>query len=389
MTTVIVGGGPAGHRLAQRLVSQGESVTVFCAEPFAPYNRVLLSNYLAGQSSRQDLSLELGWVDWKVGCAVTAINAAAQTVTAAGQTYAYDRLVLATGAATARQSLPGDGLSGIGAFRDLSDADSLLACVPGQKAVVLGGGLLGLEAAVGLAARGVQTTVVHRNSHVLNRQLGPRAGDWLKDELTRRGIEFRLGETVAGFDGGAALESVLLDSGECLPADRFIWAAGIQPRVRLAQLAGLETARGVVCTPDMQTSDPNIYALGECAEVLGQTVGLVAPIWEQVEVLAANLAGSGATWEPSEIGTRLKISGIDLFSKGALEPQKGQALLEWVDEPNRAVRRLILSNDRIVGIQLYGRVEDADWYESLMDAETSVAAFRDQLIFGRSFAAIA
>lgn len=394
---VVVGNGMAGHRLLAELAARGLShgVRVFGAEPVAAYNRILLSSVLSSDRALGDISL--AGPDWyaangialATGDAVVAIDRDARTVTsAAGKVVDYDTLVLATGSRPIRLPLPGIDLPGVVAFRDLADLERMRALVPGAKAVVIGGGLLGLEAAAGLAKRGIAVSVVHLMPDLMERQLDGDAASLLAAELAARGIALFLGaqtQAIVAANGRAA--GVRLADGRVLGADLVVQAVGVAPETALARAAGLDCARGVKIDDTLATSDPHIVALGECAEHRGLTFGLVAPIWEQARVLADRLAGRPAVYTGSPQATNLKVSGIDLFSAGTVRETAGAEALVLDDRAAGVYRKLVLRDGRLEGALLYGDIEDASWYASLIGDRTDVSHWRDALMFGSAYVA--
>jgi nitrite reductase (NADH) large subunit len=278
-------------------------------------------------------------------------------------------------------------LRGVTTFRDIADVNAMLqSSAPGRHAVVIGGGLLGLEAAAGLQVRGMDVTVVHLAPSLMERQLDSAGGGLLKAELERRGIKVLVSANTTVIEGIDHAEAVVLADGTRLPADLVVMAVGIRPNVSLAKTAGLAISRGVLVDDKMRTSDPEIYAVGECVQHRGQCYGLVAPLFEMAKVIAGQLAGSVAdAYEGSVVSTRLKVTGIDVFSAGDFAPGEDREEIVFRDATRGIYKRVVLENNRIKGAVLYGDAKDGPWYFQLLKDGTDVAAIRDALIFGQAF----
>ncbi|PRD37508.1 UNVERIFIED_CONTAM: nasD [Trichonephila clavipes] len=395
---VVVGNGMAGMRTVEELLKHGRDrydITVFGAEPHGNYNRILLSPLLAGEKSLDDIMLNTR--EWYVangitlhaGDAVVAVDRRRGVVRAAsGLEVGYDRLLLATGSRPFVIPVPGADLPGVIAFRDIQDVERMLAAARDhRRAVVIGGGLLGLEAANGLRRQGMDVTVVHVSGSLMDRQLDKPAAELLKQALERHGLRIRLEAHTAEIFGDERVAGLRFKDGSCLEADLVVMAAGVRPNIELAQAAGLYCERAIVVDDTLQTlSDPRIYAVGECVQHRKATFGLVAPIWEQARVCATHLAGFGhGRYVQEATSTRLKVTGIDLFSAGDLVGGDGSEDLVFRDPRRGAYKRLVLSGDRIRGIVLYGDVADGPWYFELMQRGADVSAFRSRLVFGRRF----
>jgi nitrite reductase (NADH) large subunit len=354
----------------------------------------MLSPVLAGEKQFADIVInDEAWyrdhgITLHAGRAVTAVDARAKTVTAEGGLITpYDRLLLATGSDPIRLPLPGAGLEGVVTFRDLDDVEKMVAAAerPGAKAVVIGGGLLGLEAAYGLARRGMGATVVHLMTVLMERQLDEAAGYLLTEALRDRGVDTVLGansEEILGVDG--KVSGLKLKDGRVLPCDLLVMAVGIRPHTALAREAGLTVNRGVVVDDQMRTSDPSIFAIGECAEHRGVAYGLVAPIWDMCRTLADVLTDSEAAYEGSLLSTRLKVSGVDVFSAGKFGGGEGCEDIVFRDAARGVYKRLVIEDGRIAGAVLFGDAADGGWYFDLMKAGAAVADIRETLIFGRA-----
>jgi len=396
---VVVGNGMAAMRTVEALLARAPTrydIIVIGAEPHPNYNRILLSSVLAGEKTVDEIVINSGewYADHDImlltGEPVTAIDPAAATVTVADRTVIrYDKLLLATGSKPLAPTIPGLGLSGVRAFRDIGDVDAMVAASRNhRRAVVIGGGLLGLEAAWGLKRRGMAVAVVHLMPTLMERQLDTTAGELLQRDLDARGIAFFTDGQTEEILGTDRAEGVLLADGRQIPADLVVLAIGIRPSIDLARAAGLDVNRGLLVGDDMRTSDPHIYAVGECIEHNGQVFGLLAPIWEQAKVCGARLAGDEeAVYVPPPVFTSLKITGIDVFSAGAIvAADEADEEITLHDTRRGVYKKLILRDDRIVGSVLYGSVADGPWYVELMREKVDVSAFRDQLVFGRVFA---
>ena len=396
---VVVGNGMAGMRTVEELLALAPArfeITVFGAEPHPNYNRIMLSSVLAGEKAVDDIVINpRAWyadngVTLHTGDPVLAIDPAAKTVTAAsGLVVPYDRLLLSTGSKLLMPPLPGLDLPGVVAFRDIADVEKMLAAAEaGQRAVVIGGGLLGLEAAWGLRRRGMPVAVVHLMPTLMERQLDVEAGHLLQKDLTERGLHFFTGAQSEEIMGSDRAEGLKLADGREVPADLVVVAIGIRPNVDLAKAAGLEVNRGIVVGDDMRSSDPSIYGVGECVEHRGQVFGLVAPLWEQAKVCASRLAGRDeAHYETPPLSTRLKITGIDVFSAGQLTAvDEGDEELVYRDSARGIYKKLVLREDKVVGAVMYGDVADGAWYFQLMREKADIAALRDRMIFGQAYA---
>jgi len=395
---VIVGNGMAPGRALDHLLALApgrHAITIFNAEPRVNYDRIQLSPLLAGEKRFADIVIHDE--DWYARHAITlhrgervvAIDRAARTVTGANGTVApYDTLILATGSSPVILPVPGHALPGVLTYRDLDDVEAMLAAArPGARAVVIGGGLLGLEAAAGLAARGMAVTVLHLMPHLMERQLDPAAGALLKAAVEARGIQVRCGADTAAITGVARVTGVRLSDGSQYPADIVVMAAGIRPNVALARAAGLVVNRGIVAGPDLRTSDPDICALGECAECAGQIFGLVAPLYDMAQVLARRLAGEArAVFSPTATATRLKVSGVDLYSAGDFAEGNDRQEIVLHDRARSVYKRLVLKGDRLIGAVLFGDTADGPWFFDRIRSGAAIAAGRDTLIFGRDFA---
>jgi nitrite reductase (NADH) large subunit len=300
---------------------------------------------------------------------------------------AYDKLVIATGSSPFIIPVPGKDLPGVVSYRDLDDVEKMLAATETKKhAVVIGGGLLGLEAAAGLNRQGMTVSVVHLMPTLMERQLDPAAGGLLAEALTARGMEIITGANTKAVLGDTHVTGVELADGRVLPADLVVMAVGIRPNAVLAKDAGLSVNRGIVTDASMQTSDPAIFALGECAEVEGQVFGLVAPLYDMAEVLAARFAGdTSASFKAVATATRLKVTGINLYSVGDFASGDDREEIVLRDAGAGIYKRVVLKDRKIIGTVLYGETGDGPWFFDLLQQGADTDPLRDLLIFGQNF----
>ncbi|HEX5775559.1 MAG TPA: nitrite reductase large subunit NirB [Caulobacteraceae bacterium] len=393
---VVIGNGMAGCRAIEEVLKRDPDryeIAVFGAEPRVNYNRIMLSPVLAGEKTYDDIVInDVAWyadngVTLHLGRAVDAIDPAAKVVRAeGGLEVAYDRLILACGSDPIRLPLPGAELKGVVTFRDLDDVDAMVAAADrGGTAIVIGGGLLGLEAAYGLARRGMKATVIHLMDVLMERQLDSAAGFLLQQALAERGVEVILSadsEEIIGENGHVA--GLRLKDGRVIDGDLLVMAVGIRPNAALARTAGLAVSRGVVVDDRMQTSDPAIFAIGECAEHRGIAYGLVAPIWDMCRTLADVLTGEEAAYEGSLLSTRLKVSGVDVFSAGEFCGGDGCEDIVFRDAGRGVYKRLVVRGGKLVGAVMFGDAADGAWYFDLMRREAEVTDIRDTLVFGQA-----
>lgn len=403
MQLVMVGNGMAGVRTLEELLKIAPDlyeITIFGAEPHPNYNRILLSPVLAGEQTLEQIVLnDWAWyaehgITLHAGCTVTEVNRARRTVQAVrgtGETISvpYDRLILATGSNPFLLPIPGKDLDGVLAYRDIADTQAMIdAAAQYRHAVVIGGGLLGLEAANGLMKRGMQVTVVHAGEWLLDRQLDPTAGQMLQKALQERGMAFLMQAQTEALLGNAAgrVQAVRFKDGSEIPADLVVMAVGIRPNTALAESMRLHVDRGIVVGDTMQTTtDPRIYAVGECAAHRGIAYGLVAPLFEQGRVAANHLAEFGiGRYLGSQTSTKLKVTGIDLFSAGDFMGGAGTEEIVMSDPGAGQYKKLVLKDDKLVGACLYGNTVDGSWYFQLLREGRSVAELRSSLMLGQS-----
>jgi nitrite reductase (NADH) large subunit len=394
---VVVGNGMAAARLVDELakVALGRyAIAVIGDEPRLAYNRVLLSSVLAGETASHDIELKpASWwrdrgVTLKYGCVATEIDVGRRELKIANEeSISFSRLVLATGSAPLRLNVPGANLAGVHTFRDSRDVDLLLTLAAQKKrVVVVGGGLLGLEAAYGLAKAGAPVTLIHLMDRLMERQLDAPAADLLKSLVERKGIKIMLGANTARIHGETRVEGVELADGRRIEAEAVIFAAGIRPNVALAKDAGVPVNRGVLVDDHLQTGAPDIFALGECAEHRGICYGLVEPAYEQARILAQHLAGAPAAYGGSVVATNLKVSGVGVFSAGDFMGSEGSEALVLSDVRHGTYKKLVIANGRLTGAVLVGDTADALWYLELIRTQKPIAGIRTDMMFGRSLA---
>ena len=392
---VLVGNGMAGVRTLEELLKldpERYEITVFGAEPYPNYNRIMLSPVLAGDKTIDDIILnDRDWyedngITLHTSDAVTRIDRVRQKViTENGEEVAYDRLLLATGSNPFIIPVPGHDKEGVIGFRDIADVDSMLeAAKKYDKAVVIGGGLLGLEAANGLMKNGMDVTVVHLMDILMERQLDRPAAELLKKSLEERGMKFLMETQTSEILGEDRVQGLKFADGSEIDADLVVMAVGIRPNIELAQEAGIHCERGVVVNDTMQTYDPKIYAVGECVQHRGVTYGLVAPLFEQAKVAANHLAHFGiARYEGSVTSTKLKVTGIDLFSAGEFNEQEGDETLVLQDPGAGIYKKLVVRDNRIKGAVMYGDTMDGTWYFQMLRDGTDISAMRSTILFGQ------
>jgi nitrite reductase (NADH) large subunit len=394
---VVVGNGMAGCRAVQEILKRDPGryeIAIFGAEPRVNYDRIMLSPVLAGEKTFEQIVInDAAWyadngITLHAGRAVTGIDPQSRMVSAeGGLAVPYDRLILATGSDPVRLPLPGADLDGVVTFRDLDDVEAMAAAAekPGARAVVIGGGLLGLEAAYGLARRGMHATVVHLMDVLMERQLDESAGHLLVEALKERKVETVLGaqsEEILGSDG--RVSGLKLKDGRILPCDILVMAVGIRPNTALAKAAGLNVERGVMVDDAMRTSDPAISAVGECVQHRGVCYGLVAPIWEMCRALAEDMTDGDGLYEGSLLSTRLKVSGVDVFSAGKFGGGEGCEDIVFRDAGRGVYKRVVLEGGKVAGAVLFGDAVDGGWYFELMKSGRDVADIRETLIFGQA-----
>ena len=380
---VIIGAGMASGRMLEELFDIDRDtydVTLFGAEPHGNYNRIMLSPVLAGDKTFEEIvTHDADWyrehgVSCRFGESVVKIDRKQKKVVSESGTTHYDKLVIATGSASFMIPVSGNDLLGVIGFRDLDDVNKMLAASekPSGKVVIIGGGLLGLEAAAALNAQGMSVTVLHLMGHLMERQLDPAAGYLLQKELERRGINVVCKAHTKAILGHEHVDAVLMEDGTIYDADIVVMAAGIRPETRIATEAALRVERGIVVDDAMVTTDPNIFALGECVEHDGTVYGLVAPLYDMAKVLARTLTNETAKFVAPSVSTKLKVTGVDLFSVGEFAEGDDREEIIFRDPGRGIYKRLILQDDRIIGTVMYGDTTDSSWFFSKIKANEEI-----------------
>lgn len=395
----VIGNGMAAAKLLQELVLSSldqYDITVFGNEPYAAYNRIMLSPLLAGEKQLNDIiTLPRDWytennIDLYTGSEyhISKIERGRKRLTCSnGEIFQYDKLVIATGSHPFILPIPGIELEGVLSFRDIADVNKMLKATESYKrAVVIGAGLLGLEAAMGLMQRGMHVTVVHNNQVPLNRQLDEVAGKLLKHNLGDRGLHFKMNANSHHIEGsGNRVQRIVFDDDSFIETDLVVMAIGIRPNIELAQQSGLQCGRGILVSDTLQTYDPSIYALGECIEHRGETFGLIAPLYEQAKVLANHLSEHGvAHFQTLPTATKLKVTGISLFSMGQFIEQQHHEVQTYFDPQSQVYKKLVIQNEQLIGAVLYGDVSDGSFYSELIEQEHDISEFRDYIMFGQA-----
>lgn len=395
---VVIGNGMAPGRALEKLLSKAQGaydITIFNAEPRVNYDRIMLSPVLSGEKQYEDIIIHGdNWykehsVTLLKGKKVTQIDRNNKSVTAEdGTSTAYDTLLVATGSEPFILPVPGKDLPGVLTYRDLDDVETMLsAAKTGSKAVVIGGGLLGLEAAAGLQMQGMDVTVLHLMPTLMERQLDASAGYLLQEALEKRGIDIKTNANTKQILGEDKVTGVQLDDGQTIEADIVVMAVGIKPNTQMCKDAGLEVNRGLVVDDHMRTSDPDIFAVGECVEHREVCYGLVAPLYEMANVAASQLAGeAGASYTGSVTPVKLKVTGIELFSLGDFASSDGREEIVLRDATRGIYKRLVIQDNKIIGVVLYGETSDGAWFAQLLKDQTDISDIRETLIFGQGFA---
>jgi nitrite reductase (NADH) large subunit len=394
---VLIGNGMAGMRTIDELLKlapEKYDITVFGAEPHGNYNRIMLSPVLAGDKQVNDIiTHDLDWykannIELHTQTTVTAIDRVNKQVnTDTGVTVDYDRLIFATGAKPFILPLPGSDLEGVISFRDIKDVDEMLATAKSHKnAVVIGGGLLGLEAANGLRIQGMNVTVVHRSDTLMNMQLDKQAASLMKDQLAASGLNILMEYNTEAIIGEKRVEKVRFTNGEEVAADLVVMAVGIRPNKQLAEEVGIACERGILVDDTLQTYCPGIYAVGECVQHRNETFGFVAPLYEQAKVCANHLAEMGiASYTTKATAFKLKVTGINLFSAGDFIGDDTTESLVYKDLSQYTYKKIVLKDNKIRGIVLYGDTVDGNWYYNMLNEQRDVSAIRENMLFGQQF----
>ncbi|WP_171240128.1 nitrite reductase large subunit NirB [Ruegeria sp. HKCCA5491] len=392
---VVIGAGMASGQVLEHLTDAAPDafdITLFNAEPRGNYNRIMLSPVLAGDQTYEEIvTHDDTWyaergITCRFGEKVVKIDRDLKVVEGENGHVPYDKLIFGTGSNPFMIPMPGHDLDGVIAYRDLEDTEQMMGMGTGNKVVVIGGGLLGLEAAAGMAARGADVTVVHIMGHLMERQLDPAAGYLLKKSLEEKGITVLLNAKsteIAGKDGKA--RALLLEDGTELPCDLLVMAVGIRPNTALAQETGLAVGRGIHVDDQMITSDADVYAVGECVEHQGEVFGLVAPLYDQAKVLAQTLLGEDAAFKQRSLSTKLKVTGCDLFSAGDFAEGETREDIVFRDPARGVYKRLVLEGDKLVGAVMYGDTGDSNWFFGLIRNGEDVSEMRETLIFGPAY----
>lgn len=389
---VVVGNGMAGVACVDEILKHGPKfeITIFGDETQVNYNRILLSSVLAGEKEEDDITLNgLDWyeqrgIGLRLGVRIIGVDARAKTVLGDdGNVTAFDKLLLATGSAPFMPLIEGIGKQGVFTFRTLDDTRKLIEIArSGRKAVVIGGGLLGLEAARGLQVRGCDVTVVHLMDTLMNAQLDSTGGMYLKERMESLGVRVLTGKRTQAFLGNGAVEGVKFSDGETLDAEIMVIAAGIVPNVELGRKAGLKVNRGIVVNDHMETSDPDIFAVGECVEHRGAVYGLVAPLLEQGKVLAATITGNkGPRYEGTIPASKLKIMGVDVFSAGRVTETEEREIVRYEDPSLGVYKRLMVKDGKLEGVVLVGDAGDSHRYADWLRSGADLSSRRRSLLF--------
>ncbi|WP_240009518.1 NAD(P)/FAD-dependent oxidoreductase [Marinomonas algicola] len=396
---VIVGAGMAGSRLASKVQAEFPdrfTITLIGEEPEAGYNRIMLSSFLAQECGLEELMLiDMEQFLENQGVVIAANPAidinlnSKQVLLRNGELIHFDKLVMATGSRSSCLSVKGSDADNVIGFRNLQDVSLMTRLKSESRVVVIGGGLLGLEAAVGLVKQGNKVTLLHRAGFLLNRQLDEVSANLLMNRLSSMGIEFRLGASTKAFNilPGQVSQagSVSLSSGEEIEADLFVVATGIDPEISLAKRAGLNINRAIIVNEFLETSEKNVFAIGECSEFEGQTFGLVAPIWSQLDSLLSALSDRQKAFSVEPVPTKLKVSGVHVFSVGTTCTINDEGVIQYIDHVLNHYRKLIVKDGKLVGAILYGNVADGGWYFQLIQNQTDVSTMLDTLIFGEAY----
>ena len=394
---VVIGNGMAAARFADELAKRAlgrYAVAIIGDEPRLAYNRVMLSSVLAGEATATEIELRPAswWRECGVtlcyGSAATQVDLDGRTVTlASGRRLAFSKLVFATGSVPLRLNVPGADLPGVMTFRDSRDVERMLAIAGDRRrVVVVGGGLLGLEAAYGLVKAGARVTLVHLMDRLMERQLDAPAAQLLRRLVEARGVEIILGASTSCVRGASVVEGVEFADGRCIHADAVVFAAGIRPNIALAQSAGLTCGRGIVVDDGLATSAPDVFALGECADHRGICYGLVEPAYEQARVLADRLAGGRSLYQGSVVATNLKVSVVSVFSAGEFQCEDRSRVLAYSDPAKGVYKKLVLADGCLDGAVLVGDTRDALWYLDLIRTRRPIGGMRNALMFGRALA---
>ncbi|MCK5728772.1 MAG: NAD(P)/FAD-dependent oxidoreductase [Methylococcales bacterium] len=392
---VLIGNGMAGMRTVDELLKRSPDkfeITVFGAEPYGNYNRIMLSPVLAGDKKLSEIIInDLQWyqdnnITLHTGQTITQIDQENKHVmTDNGLSTDYDRLIIATGSVPVMLDIAGKELEGVISFRDINDVNVMIKTAKTHKnAIVIGGGLLGLEAANGLMSQGMNVSVVHRNNTLMSQQLDQEAADLMRAELEAKGMHFLMNHHTKALLGNQRVEKVRFKEGLEVEADLVIMAIGVRPNIQLAKASGIQCDRGILVNDSLQTFTPTIYAVGECVQHREKTFGLVAPLFEQAKVCANHLVGMAmSNYESNVTSTQLKVTGIAVFSAGNFIGDENTESIVFKDSARHIYKKLVLQDNKIVGIVLYGETTDGIWYFSLLTEKIDVSNLRNNIIFGQ------
>ena len=392
---MLIGNGMAGMRTVDELLklsSDRFEITVFGAEPHGNYNRIMLSPVLAGDKQLSEIIInDLQWyqdnnITLYTGQTITQIDSINKKImTDGGLSTDYDRLIIATGSVPVMLDIAGKELEGVISFRDINDVNIMIDTAKTHKnAIVIGGGLLGLEAANGLMSQGMNVSVVHRNNTLMSQQLDQEAADLMRVQLEAKGMNFLMNHHTEALLGTQRVEKVRFKDGSEIEADLVIMAIGVRPNIQLAKTSGIQCDRGILVNDTLQTLTPTIYAVGECVQHRKKTFGLVAPLFEQAKVCANHLSGIGmSSYESNVTSTQLKVTGIAVFSAGNFIGDETTESIIFKDSTRHIYKKLVLKKNQIIGIVLYGETTDGLWYFSLLTDKTNISNLRDNIIFGQ------
>ncbi len=392
---VLIGNGMAGMRTVDELLKLSPDkfeITVFGAEPHGNYNRIMLSPVLAGDKKLSEIIIhDLQWyednnINLYIGKTITKIDHARHRVLADDGTIAeFDRLIIATGSVPVMLDISGKDLEGVISFRHINDVKVMIETAKTHKnAVVIGGGLLGLEAANGLIKQGMNVSVVHRNNVLMSQQLDQEAAGLLRSKLEESGMNFLLDHHAEALLGKKRVEKVRFRDGSVVKADLVVMAVGVRPNISLVQVSGIQCDRGILVDDSLQTMTPKIYAVGECVQHRDKTFGLVAPLFEQAKVLANHLVNNDViSYKSGATSTQLKVTGINLFSAGNFIGDRSTESMVYKDFARHIYKKLVIKNNKIIGIVLYGDTNDGLWYFSLLKDRQDISDMRENILFGQ------
>ena len=394
---IVIGNGMAAVRFLENMLKQDTcpyEITVFGSEPHGGYNRILLSPLLSGEQTLEDIIThpyqwyEENKITLISGKLIISIDRENKQITDNDNNqYSYDKLIIATGSDPFVPPIPGNDLKNVYTYRTIEDVDNMMVISEEKKnAIVIGGGLLGLEVAYGLSTRGMDVTVLHLSPVLMNNQLDETASNKLIDSLQEKGIKIITEANTKSINGTDSVESIELNDGTIIPAGLVVIAVGIRSNISLAQASALDCERGILVDDYLQTSDPNIYAIGECAQHNGKTYGLVAPLYEQAEICADILcSNSNKTYQGSITATGLKVTGVNLFSAGQFLEDDDCKLVKLFDDKNGVYRKLVVKDNKLIGVLLYGDINGSLWYQELIQSKQDITPHKEYIMFGPDF----